>query len=138
MATNQKGSRKTVRNVLTLKESLALDKILREKYTESGLPSTEFALSLNTDPELSKLFRAPLTVGMLRTALEAAEIPGNKPYRMGAKKAPSRSRLAEIEGQLLVVIQSLRHLEERFEVYSRGSRADTPRAASAIISGRPQ
>lgn len=77
MATNVKGSRVTQRNVLLLKETLALNRIIVSRYTASGLDNAEFALSISTDPEESKLFRFPLSNTHIASAIAGADIPSN-------------------------------------------------------------
>ncbi len=81
MPRNAKGSRPTQRNVLSLKEQLALHTIILKRYVVSAMNNAEFALSINTDPEESKLFRAPVTASHISTAIEAADIPPNNPRR---------------------------------------------------------
>jgi len=73
--TNAKGTRSVVRNVLTLKEQLALSGYVERHYVAGGLSNVEFAKEVNT--KMGSAFRFPLGTNHVVSVLQALEIPGN-------------------------------------------------------------
>lgn len=74
---NEKGSRGTEIKKLSLKEALALNRIVVGEYKASGLENSDFALSVNTNASQRAHFRFDLNPLHIATALKAADIESN-------------------------------------------------------------
>ncbi len=106
-----KGARRLTRRVLSLKETLALNKLVIERYAASGMNNASFAQDISTDPTTAQLFRFPLSDSHIATALAGADIPPNKPrYAQGAPDASYealRARVASLEEQVAALSKLL-------------------------------
>lgn len=80
MPGHEKGSRATVRNVLSMKEQFALREIVVNEYVKSGLDNPAFAKLINETTE-NGVFRAPITASHIATMIVALDIPANKARR---------------------------------------------------------
>ncbi len=105
MPRNQKGDREVTRNVLSLKEALALNKIIEARYTSSGLDNGAFAASINSSPSERSLFRDDLASGHISTAIKAAGIPSNYGRRSPEEKLTMILRVQKLEEQVAELLK---------------------------------
>jgi Holliday junction resolvasome RuvABC DNA-binding subunit len=101
MATNEKGSRGTIRSVLTLKETLLLCDCIKAHYVELNKNNQEFA-EFATE-QLKEKLRFPLNHSHIVSALVALGIPNNQTRRVVARVEDSYGlavRVQALEDQL--------------------------------------
>ena len=109
MATNEKGSRSTVRSVLTLKETLLLCDCIKAHYVELNKNNQEFA-EFATE-KLKEQLRFPLNHSHIVSALAAMGIPNNQTRRVVARVEDSYGlavRVQALEDQLARLTKSMR------------------------------
>jgi hypothetical protein len=111
MLTHEKGTRSTTRNVLKLKEVLALQKVVVEEYVASGLVNSAFASMVN---EKHKVSEYPITASHVVTMLDALGIENN--FDRSRSKSSSAechtlaARVAAVEEQLAKLVAYVKHL----------------------------
>lgn len=104
MTTNIKGSRGKEIKKLTLKESIALNRIVTERYAASRMENAEFEQSINSEPDAGVMFRFELNATHIATAIKAADIPSN---------TSRRSSAADSVGDCLAMTARVQALEEQ-------------------------
>jgi hypothetical protein len=125
MPANIKGSRGETIKKLSLKETLALNKIVVAEYTETGLMNTEFATYINSNPELREKFRFDVNANHIKAAIDGAEIPPNHP----------RKPKSDEVGDMLGLTARVQALEEQVAKHSKLLKELTRVAIPASPSG---
>jgi hypothetical protein len=111
LATHDKGERDSgvTRGVLSLKEALALNKIVVRRYAASELDNTAFAKTINEDPKERALFRFDLNPGHIKSAIEGADIPPNRSNSRTAFRSDVELilRIQTLETQVAALMREL-------------------------------
>lgn len=105
MPGHEKGTRATVRNVLSMKEQFALRDLIITEYVKSELDNNAFAKLINETTEKGT-FRAPITASHIATMIVALDIPANKAKR--------RTPIDSV-GDCLALTARVQALEEQLE-----------------------
>jgi hypothetical protein len=100
-----------MRNMMNLKEHLALVEMIKAEYVKSGMNNEEFARHVNTI--MPSKFRAPVTAFHVMAGLNALGIESNYRVRARAKKTAKAARINA--GECLGLTVRIQELEDQLD-----------------------